>query len=160
MSKESFVLTKKCDHGKRKKWEHEEKARLKNQPLVPSRALSSSANGEKDVAETPRETIDTLHVYATNFRVGRKGSLYGTVGVGDATSAINVRAIESRSGMSAEFLNALKPGDIVKIRGAIEFDKRTSERQIFAHYIDMAQLVVRLVRDQEVAGSSPAVPTT
>jgi len=77
------------------------------------------------------------HVYATNFRVGRKGSLYGTVGVGDATSAINVRAIESRSGMSAEFLNALKPGDIVKIRGAIEFDKRTSERQIFAHYIDM-----------------------
>ena len=77
------------------------------------------------------------HLYATNFRVGRKGGLYGTIGVGDATSAINVRAIESRSGMSAEFLNALKQGDIVKIRGAIEFDKRTSERQIFAHYIDI-----------------------
>jgi DNA polymerase-3 subunit alpha (Gram-positive type) len=77
------------------------------------------------------------NVYATNFRVGRKGGLYGTVGVGDATSAINVRAIESRSGMSAEFLNALKSGDVVRVRGAIEFDKRTGERQIFAHYIDV-----------------------
>jgi DNA polymerase III subunit alpha, Gram-positive type len=77
------------------------------------------------------------NIYATNFRVGRKGGLYGTVGVGDATSAINVRAIESRNGMNAEFLNALKAGDVVKVRGAIEFDKRTGERQIFAHYIDI-----------------------
>jgi hypothetical protein len=54
------------------------------------------------------------NIYATNFRVGRKGGLYGTIGVGDATSAINVRAIESRNGMNAEFLNALKAGDVVK----------------------------------------------
>jgi hypothetical protein len=34
-------------------------------------------------------------------------------------------------------------------------------REISSHSRrDMAQLVVRLVRDQEVAGSSPAVPTT
>jgi len=77
------------------------------------------------------------NVYLTNFRVGRRGGLYGTIGVGDASSAINVRATESRNGMSAEFLNALKAGDLVKVRGAIEFDQRTSERQIFAHYIDV-----------------------
>jgi len=77
------------------------------------------------------------NVFLANFRVGRRGGLYGTVGVGDASSAINVRATESRNGMSAEFLNALKVGDIVKVRGAIEFDQRTSERQIFAHYIDV-----------------------
>jgi len=57
------IIESSVNHGKRKKWEHEEKARLKNQPLVPSPALSSSANGEKDVAETPRETIDTSHEY-------------------------------------------------------------------------------------------------
>jgi DNA polymerase-3 subunit alpha (Gram-positive type) len=77
------------------------------------------------------------NLYATNFRVGRRGGLYGTIGIGDATSAINVRAIESRNGMTAEFLNALKAGDVVKVRGAIEFDKRTNERQVFAHYIDI-----------------------
>jgi hypothetical protein len=54
------------------------------------------------------------NVFLTNFRVGRRGGLYGTIGVGDASSAINVRATESRNGMSAEFLNALKVGDVVK----------------------------------------------
>jgi DNA polymerase-3 subunit alpha (Gram-positive type) len=77
------------------------------------------------------------NIYVTNFRVGRRGGLYGTIGVGDATSAINIRAIESKNGMNAEFLNALKAGELVKIRGAIEFDKRTNERQVFAHYIDI-----------------------
>lgn len=75
-------------------------------------------------------------VYVVNFRPGRRG-LYGTIGVGDDHSAVNVRASESRNGLTADFLNALKPGDIVQIRGALENDRHTGEKQVFAHYIEI-----------------------
>lgn len=75
-------------------------------------------------------------VFEVMTRMTRRGSLMASFGAGDSNSAVNVRAMESKNGMTSDVLTGLKVGDQVMIRGAIEFDQRTGERQIFAHYID------------------------
>jgi DNA polymerase-3 subunit alpha (Gram-positive type) len=75
-------------------------------------------------------------VFEVVTRLTRRGTLMASFGVGAPGSAVNVRAMESKNGMTADVLTGLKVGDQVAIRGAIEFDQRNGERQIFAHYID------------------------
>lgn len=75
-------------------------------------------------------------IFSIDLRVGRRGTLFGTFGIGDDHSAINLRTVESRLGLSAETLHSFKVGDNVQVRGALENDKRTGELQGFAHYLD------------------------
>lgn len=74
--------------------------------------------------------------YSSNARLGRRGGLFGTIGVADDNSAIDCRVVESKNGLTADVINGVHPGDIVMIRGALENDKRTGARQVFVHYID------------------------
>lgn len=77
-------------------------------------------------------------LFEPDVRPSRRGSLFARFGVGDARSAIYVRASESKaSGMTAELLNSLKEGMMVQIRGAIEIDERSGDKIIFAHYLEI-----------------------
>lgn len=66
----------------------------------------------------------------------RKGSFMATFGVGDMTSAISVRAFESKR-LPAGKLKILKAKQRVRIRGAIDADKRNGSLCVMAHFIDL-----------------------
>jgi DNA polymerase III subunit alpha, Gram-positive type len=78
----------------------------------------------------------TGQAYSSNAKLGRRGGLFGTIGVADDNSAIDCRVVESKRGLSADDINGVHPGDMVMIRGALENDNRTGVRQVFVHYID------------------------
>lgn len=84
-------------------------------------------------------------VFEPDFRVGKKGTMWGKFGLGDDVSAIYVRASESKNGLSAEKIKSIVPGMRLKVRGSYELDQRTSAIQIYCHYID--ELPAKPLRD-------------
>ncbi|MCH3909839.1 MAG: PolC-type DNA polymerase III [Bacilli bacterium] len=91
----------------------------------------------KDLFEMDLQNVEFEgKIFSKDIRLGRKGTMFGTYGIADEDSAIGLRACESRNGLSGDDMNGIGPGNIVKIRGALENDKRTGVRQVFVHYVD------------------------
>ena len=73
-------------------------------------------------------------------RKTRKGKIMMSCGVGDLAqgSAVYIRMMESRNGLSAEDILQFGPksnGTRVNVRGAVEKDTHTGQKQVFVHYI-------------------------
>ncbi len=75
------------------------------------------------------------------YRKTRNGKLMMSAGVGDWDfgAAVNIRLMESRFGLKAEDITQFSPksvGTRVNIKGAIDKDFRTGQKQIYVHYIE------------------------
>lgn len=75
------------------------------------------------------------------IRKTRKGTLMMSAAVGDWEfgAAVNIRLMESRFGLKAEDItqfSAKSIGTRVRVKGAIDKDFRTGQKQIYVHYIE------------------------
>lgn len=66
-------------------------------------------------------------IFQAETKLTRKGSLLGTFSIGDDDSAINLRAFESKTRLSAEDIQAIKIGDYCLIKGQVSLDKFSNE---------------------------------
>ena len=73
-------------------------------------------------------------VFQAKFGVGRSGRASNNFSVGDSSNAINLRAFEGR--LKREVLEAIKPGQRYRIRGAIDIDKFTRTRCVIVHFLN------------------------
>ncbi len=100
----------------------------------------------KDCYTTKSSTVEVEgYLYGIDeknpTRLSRKGKLMMSAGIGEWEygAAINIRLSESRGLLSKEDIsqfNAKSNGTRVLVKGAIDKDFRTGQKQIFVHYIE------------------------
>lgn len=74
-------------------------------------------------------------VFSNDIRNSSKGKAILTLGVGDMSNAINVRAFETKNLPKAALEKFVKKS-FVRVRGAIDKDRYTGQKVIIAHYLD------------------------
>ncbi len=75
-------------------------------------------------------------IFQAETKLTRKGTLSGTFAIGDDDSAINLRAFESKSGLSDEEMQGIKVGDYCLIKGRVGPDKFTGESIVMIDYYE------------------------
>ncbi|MCR4562197.1 MAG: PolC-type DNA polymerase III [Bacilli bacterium] len=78
----------------------------------------------------------TGQVFNINSRLTKKGQLFLTFSIADDRGAINCRAISSKNGLTEEVLNGVKELGRYQIQGALEYDSKNADKQIFVHYMN------------------------
>ena len=83
----------------------------------------------------------TGYVFGYEMRTTRRGQAMATFGLGDDTSAINVRGLEDKEVLSPAVLGSISNGAHLKVRGAIEIDNRPGPNeglyQFYLHSFDV-----------------------
>ena len=89
------------------------------------------------IADEPLANIDfDGEVFQIDSRMSRSGRINVTIGIGDETGAISVRAFEGKR-LSIAKIKGIEPGQIVRVRGAIDLDKFNNQRIVVAHFVDL-----------------------
>ncbi len=83
----------------------------------------------------------TGYVFGYELRTTRRGQAMATFGLGDDTSAINVRGVEDKEVLSPAVLGSISNGAHLRVRGAIEIEKRPGPNeglyQFYLHSFDV-----------------------